>query len=107
MTKPFGYFHELLDGTGQANGIWLGCDDKQTMENSYIKDQTGTEIVALFVEDKWISTKDSLPEGYADVFVWFSQSDVAGLKTGNEVRSNPHLVSHWKYANLTKPDDLT
>ena len=46
--KPFGYFHELLDHEGKGQGIWLGCDDRSVVEQSYTEGEVGKEIVTLY-----------------------------------------------------------
>lgn len=49
LGKPFIYAHELLKNPG---GIWLGCDDKNIVEQAHIEGETGSVIVALYTEEQ-------------------------------------------------------
>jgi hypothetical protein len=48
QSKPFGFFHELLDHEGNGNGVWLGSYSEEVTRRAAIEGETGKEVVALY-----------------------------------------------------------
>lgn len=45
--KPFIYAHELISNNA---GIWIGCNDRDSVVKSHTEGETGEEVVALYHE---------------------------------------------------------
>lgn len=81
-SKPFGYFHELLNHEGKGTGVWLGCPDRTSTEKAHIEGATGKEIVALYAAPQPAQPSlgqiaDALPDNLYDSKDW-RDSDILG-----------------------------